>query len=100
SFCKELIEDKYLINNVLTTGKSQTSVFENAFSNSTKIGILTPMSLNQKNDSIIVTVSSIQPINEGTDVIRECYFYLFLGFSLIGIFLSSVYANLISKPLV
>ncbi|MDU5106325.1 HAMP domain-containing sensor histidine kinase [Clostridium sp.] len=100
SFCKELIDDKYLINKVLTTGKSQTSVFENAFSNSTKIGILTPMSLNQKNDSIIVTVSSMQPINEATDVIREFYFYLFLGFSLIGIFLSSVYANLISKPLV
>lgn len=100
SFCKELIDDKYLINKVLTTGKSQTSVFENAFSNSTKIGILTPMSLNQKDDSIIVTVSSMQPINEATDVIREFYFYLFLGFSLIGIFLSSVYANLISKPLV
>lgn len=99
-FCKELIDDKSLINKVLTTGKSQTSVFENAFSNTTKIGILTPMSLNQKNDSIIVTVSSMQPINEATDVIREFYFYLFLGFSLIGIFLSSVYANLISKPLV
>ncbi len=99
-FCKELIDNKSLINKVLTTGKSQTSVFENAFSSSTKIGILTPMSLNQKNDSIIVTVSSMQPINEATDVIREFYFYLFLGFSLIGIFLSSVYANLISKPLV
>lgn len=99
-FCKELIDDKSLINKVLTTGKSQTSVFENAFSNTTKIGILTPMSLNQKNDSIIVTVSSMQPISEATDVIREFYFYLFLGFSFIGIFLSSVYANLISKPLV
>ncbi|MCI6691606.1 MAG: HAMP domain-containing histidine kinase [Clostridium sp.] len=99
-FCKELIDDKSLINKVLATGKPQTSVFENAFSNTTKIGILTPMSLNQKNDSIIVTVSSMQPINEATDVIREFYFYLFLGFSLIGIFLSFVYANLISKPLV
>lgn len=100
SFCKELLDNKYLINKVLTTGKSQTSVFENEFSSTTKIGILTPMSLNSKNDSIIVTVSSMQPINEATDVIREFYFYLFLGFSLIAIFLSSIYANLISKPLV
>ncbi|MDV4150575.1 HAMP domain-containing sensor histidine kinase [Clostridium sp. AL.422] len=100
SFCKELIDDKYLINKVLTTGKSQTSVFENEYSNTRKIGILTPMSLNSKNDSIVVTVSSMQPINEATDVIREFYFYLFLGFTIVGIFLSSVYANLISKPLV
>ncbi|MBE6053795.1 MAG: HAMP domain-containing histidine kinase [Clostridium sartagoforme] len=100
SFCKELIDDKSLINKVLTTGKSQTSVFQNEFSNTRKIGILTPMSLNSKNDSIVVTVSSMQPINEATDVIREFYFYLFLGFSILGIILSSVYANLISKPLV
>ena len=100
SFCKELIDDKSLINEVLSTGKSQYNVFENKFSNTTKIGIVTPMSLNSKNDSIIVTVSSMQPINEATEVIREFYFYLFSGFTLIAIILSSVYANLISKPLV
>ncbi len=100
SFCKELIDDKSLINEVLSTGKSQYNVFENKFSNTTKIGIVTPMSLNSKNDSIIVTVSSMQPINEATDVIREFCFYLFCGFTLVAIILSSVYANLISKPLV
>lgn len=100
SFCKELIENKFLINKVLTTGKTQTSVFENQNSNLTKIGVLTPMSLNAKNDSIIVTVSSMQPISEATDTIREFFFYLFIGFSLVGIFLSFIYANLISKPLV
>lgn len=100
SFCKELIDDKDLINKVFTTGKAQNRIFENEFSNTTKIGTLTPMSLNSENDSIVVTVSSMQPINEANGVIREFYFYLFLGFSIIGIFLSSVYANLISKPLV
>ena len=100
SYFTELINDKYLIDKVLTTNKAQTTVFENKFSNTTKIGTLAPMSLNSMNDSIIVTVSSMQPINEATDVIRKFYFYIFLGFSIIGIFLSSVYANLISKPLV
>jgi len=100
SFFSELINDKSLINKVLTTSKAHASVFENKVSNTTKIGIVAPMSLNSKNDSIIVTVSSMQPIHEANVVIREFYIYLFLGFSVIGIFLSSVYANLISKPLV
>ena len=100
AFCTELLNDKSLINKVITTGKSQSSVFENQFTNTTKIGTIAPMSLNSRNDSIIISVSSMQPINEATGVIREFYFYLFLGFIIIGFFLSSVYANLISKPLV
>lgn len=100
AFCAEIINDKALINEVLTSGKPQANVFENKSSNSKKIGILSPMSLNSKNDSIIVTVSSMQPINEAAGVIKEFYEYLFLGISLIAILLSSVYANLISKPLV
>lgn len=100
AFCTELLNDKYLINKVITTGKAETTVFENKFTNTTKIGTVGPISLNSKNDYIIVAVSSMQPISEATGVIREFYFYLFLGFSIIGIFLSSVYANLISKPLV
>ncbi|MEO2565067.1 HAMP domain-containing protein [Clostridium tertium] len=100
SFCAELINDKHLVNQVLTSGKPQASIFENKLSNSKKIGILSPMSLNSKNDSIIVSVSSMQPINEAAGVTKEFYGYLFLGFSIIAVFLSSVYANLISKPLI
>lgn len=100
AYCAELINDKSLINKVLKTGKTQTSVFENEFSSTTKLGVLTPMSLNSKNDSIVVTVSSMQPISEASVVIREFYFYLFLGFCLVAIILSSIYANLITKPLV
>ncbi|WP_243190686.1 sensor histidine kinase [Clostridium gallinarum] len=100
SFCTELLNDKYLINKVITSGKTETTVFENKYSNTTKIGSVGAMSLNSENDSLIVAVSSMQPINEASAVIQEFYFYLFLGFSIIGIFLSSIYANLISKPLV
>ncbi|WP_156625968.1 HAMP domain-containing protein [Clostridium tertium] len=100
AFCEELINDDKLMNDVLSSGKPQAKVYDNKYTKSTKIGVLTPMSLNSKNDSIFVTVSSMQPINEATVVIKEFYFYLFLGFSIIGIILSSIYANLISKPLV
>lgn len=100
AFCTELLNDNNLINRVLNTGKIEARVFENNYTNTTKIGTIGTMSLNSKNDSIIISVSSMQPINEASDVIKEFYFYLFLGFSIIGIFLSSIYANLISKPLV
>ncbi|MCR1949620.1 HAMP domain-containing histidine kinase [Clostridium sp. DSM 100503] len=100
AFYAELINDKYLINEVLTSGKPQASVFENKLSGTKKIGILSPMSLTSKNDSIIVSVSSMQPINEAAGVTKEFYVYLFLGFSIIAVFLSFVYANLISKPLI
>ena len=39
----------------------------------------------------------MQPINEAAGVTKEFYGYLFLGFSIIAVFLSSVYANLISS---
>ena len=43
SFCAELINDKHLVNQVLTSGKPQASIFENKLSNSKKIGILSPI---------------------------------------------------------
>ncbi|MDZ5034188.1 two-component sensor histidine kinase, partial [Clostridium perfringens] len=43
AFCAELINDKYLINEVLTSGKPQARVFENKLSNTKKIGIVSPM---------------------------------------------------------
>lgn len=99
-YATELINDIELINKVLSTGKSEATIFENKISNTKKIGIVSPMSLNSKNDSVIISVSSMQPINEAGSVIREFYKYLFMGFSILGLLLSSIYANLISKPLV
>ncbi len=100
AYCSELINNQELIYKVLDSGVSQATVFENKMSNTTQIGILSPISLSSKNDSIIVSVSSMQPIREASSVINEFYRYLFIGFSFIALLLSSVYANLISKPLV
>lgn len=100
AYCKELINNQRLIYEVLNSGVPQATVFENQMSNTTKIGILSPLSLNSKNDSLIVVVSSMQPIREASSVINEFYRYLFIGFSFIALLLSFIYANLISKPLV
>lgn len=100
AFCSELINDKKLIYEVLKSGETKATFFKNESSDSQKIGIIAPMSLLHKNDSIIISVSSIQSIQEASNVIKSFYKYLFWGFIILGIFLSTIYANLVSKPLI
>jgi len=99
-FCSELLSDTELIEEVLSTNKIKSTIFTNRYSNYKKIGIVSSMSLESENDSILISVSSIQPIKEASSVIRSFYFYLFIGFLILAIFLSRIYSKLISKPLV
>ncbi|MGL5084902.1 MAG: sensor histidine kinase, partial [Clostridium sp.] len=99
AFCSELLSNKALINEVLSSKKTKTTVFENVSSGNKKIGVIAPMSLMYDTDSIIISVSPTQPIEEAAVVIKDFYKYLILGFMIIGIFLTYIYANLISKPL-
>ena len=99
NFCAELLSDKALINEVLSSNRTKTTVFQSTTSNAKKIGIIAPMSLMFDNDSIIISVSPIQPIEEASVVIRDFFKYLILGFLVLGVFLAYIYANLISKPL-
>ena len=99
AFCSELLSNKDLIDEVLSSNKTKTTVFENESSDNKKIGVVAPMSLMYDNDAIIISVSPTQPIEEAGTVIKDFYRYLILGFILLGFFLAYVYANLISKPL-
>ncbi|GAA0075746.1 HAMP domain-containing sensor histidine kinase [Clostridium sp. CTA-5] len=99
-FCTELINNKSLILDVINSSKIKVTNFYNQNNSTQKIGIIAPMSLKSHNDSIIISVSSIQPIEEASKVIDEFYIYLFLGLTIIAIILSSIYSNLISKPLI
>lgn len=100
AFCRELITDTDLINQVVQFSQTRYKVFENESSGSKKIGVVSTLSLNSKNDSIIFCVSSIQPIKEAAEVTNEFFIYLFFGLIVISIMLSLIYSNLISKPLV
>ena len=99
-FCNELLSEHELIEEVLRTNKIQSTIFTNRYSSYKKIGIISPMSLQSKNDSILISVSSVQPIKEAATVIRSFYFYIFIGFLILAIFLSRIYSKLISKPLI
>jgi two-component system sensor histidine kinase VanS len=100
AFGTELINDKDLINEVITDSKTNYKVFENKSSGLKKIGVVSPMSLTSKNDSLIFCISSIQPIKEASEVISEFFIYLFWGLITVSIILALIYSNLISKPLV
>jgi len=100
NFASELVNDKELINQALSYSQPRYKNFDNESSGLKKIGVVSPMSLKNKNDSLIFCVSSIQPIKEASEVISEFFIYLFLGLIVISVVLSLIYSNLISKPLV
>jgi len=100
AFGTELINNKDLINEVITNSQTRYAIFDNKSSGLKKIGVVSPMSLTIKNDSLIFCISSIQPIKEASEVIGEFYTYLFWGLISVSIILASIYSNLISKPLV
>lgn len=100
NFCAELINNDDLIKDVINNSQIKYTTFTNESSGLKKIGVVSPMSINHKNDSLIFCVSSVQPIEEASQVIDEFLIYLFLGLIIISIILASFYSNLISKPLV
>ncbi|OOM79851.1 HAMP domain-containing sensor histidine kinase [Clostridium sp. BL-8] len=96
AFGQELLDDKDLINQVVKYSKTGYTNFDN----NTKIGVISTLSINSSNDSLMFCVSPIQPIKEASEVISEFFIYLFIGLIVISIILSLIYSNLISKPLV
>lgn len=100
AFCADLLSNQELISRVLKTDNIEWTIFTDKSSDSKKIGVVSPMSLQNSNDSIIISVSSIQPIQEAASVINSFYFYLLICILIVGIILSNIYAKLISTPLI
>lgn len=99
SFCAEILHDENLISNVVNSSETHYKNFYNKSSDLQKIGVIAPFSLLNKNDCVIICVSSIQSIEEASQVINEFMVYLFIGFIFLAIILTLIYSNLISKPL-
>jgi len=54
----------------------------------------------EKKDEIVYAFSSLQPVNEAVQVIKEFYLYFYIGAIIIILFLSLIYSNMIAKPLI
>jgi two-component system sensor histidine kinase VanS len=55
---------------------------------------------NKEKSEIIFSVYSMQPVNEAVNVIKQFYLYFYVGALVLIILLSSIYSNMIAKPLV
>lgn len=100
SFLSTIFNNEDVLHSIVDSGNTQSEIFYKSETNTKIIGVVSPISINTANDSIVVAISSIQPITEATSVISEFYIYIFIGFIFISILLSSIYSNLISKPLI
>ena len=58
------------------------------------------ISYDQNKDEIVYAFSSLQPVNEAVQVIKEFYLYFYIGALVVIIFLSLIYSNMIAKPLI
>lgn len=54
----------------------------------------------EKKDETVYAFSSLQPVNEAVQVIKEFYFYFYIGAIIIILLLSLIYSNMIAKPLI
>jgi len=54
----------------------------------------------EKKDEIVYAFSSLQPVNEAVQVIKEFYLYFYIGALVTILFLSLIYSNMIAKPLI
>lgn len=100
SFCMELINNNDLINDVIKNSRIRYTNFYSESNGVQKIGVISPMSLQSKNDSLIFCVASIQPIEEASEVINEFFIYLFLALIIVAAILALIYSDMVSKPLV
>lgn len=61
---------------------------------------ISPIISDEDSADLILAVSSLQPIEEASSVIKEFYIYFFLAAVALAIILSLIYSNMVSKPLV
>lgn len=99
-FASEILKDSNTFSSISSSKNPYTTTFTCPNIPGKRIGVARSMSVNSENDSIVITVSSVQAILEAGSVINELYSYIFVGAIFISIILSLIYSNLISKPLV
>ncbi|MBU3181371.1 sensor histidine kinase [Clostridium psychrophilum] len=58
------------------------------------------ISYDEKKDEIVYVFSSLQPVNEAVQVIKEFYLYFYIGALFVILLLSLIYSNMIAKPLI
>lgn len=95
----EWISNPSKFNSILNTQQTTVTTYRNPDFDIENIVCFSP-SKSTDGKNIILAVSSLQTIEEASDVIQEFYIYVFIGALVIIILLSLIYSNMISKPLI
>lgn len=90
-------EDSDLLSDMKKYNKPLTIIADREI-NGTK-NIVTAVPDNSK-EEIIFAVTSLQPVDEASSVIKEFYLYFYIGAVILILILSLIYTNMVSKPLV
>lgn len=88
------------LNRIISAKKTIVTDYYDSDFNLKNIICVSPIVINNNTTDIILAVSSLQPIEEAADTIREFYVYIFIGALILIILLSLIYSNMISKPLI
>lgn len=100
-----------IINDIIMEWSSSSNILSTMKQNNKTITIITDTRINgtknilsavpdNKKNEIIFAITSLQPVNEASAVIKEFYVYFYIGAMVIIIVLSLIYTNMVSKPLV
>lgn len=91
------IRDSNLLDEIKRYNKSITFITEKKINGIRNIITAVPDNNRQK---IIFAVTSLQPVDEASSVIKEFYIYFYISAIVLILILSLIYTNIVSKPLV
>ncbi|MFL0198371.1 ATP-binding protein [Clostridium sp. WILCCON 0269] len=91
------IRDSNLLDEMKKYDKPMTVITERKINGIRNIVTAVP---DNKKQEIIFAMTSLQPVDEASSVIKEFYIYFYIGAVVLILILSLIYTNTVSKPLV
>ncbi|WP_297517296.1 HAMP domain-containing sensor histidine kinase [uncultured Clostridium sp.] len=98
SIFNKLYYDKRYTNQLLESNKIITTLVSGDSSDK-HIVSMAPFSLYHQNDSVLIAISPLRPIQEASVIMNDFYKTIFFALIFICLLLAYVFSNLISKPL-
>ena len=95
----KLYYDKRYTHQLLESNKIITTLVSGD-SNNKHIVSMAPFSLYKQNDSVLIALSPLRPIQEASIIMNDFYKAIFFVLILICLVLAYIFSNLISKPLI
>jgi two-component system, OmpR family, sensor histidine kinase VanS len=96
----DLSNSPEFLNSIISSKQTIIQDYYDRQFNVKNIICISPVVVNGNTTEIILAVSSLQPIEEASSIIREFYKYILSAALIIAIVMSLIYSNMISKPLI